>query len=286
MEFLENDNTAGVALLAEGNYPAAEAAFRRAVAAQPQDHSAWNNLGFVLQQQGRYPEAEEALRHALALHPQSANAWLNLGNLCVQTQRAEEGAACYSRALEIDRRNVQAWESMAMLAMLQQSYAEAADCWQNILSLQPNQARAWVQLGVARAAQGAVEVAIDCMQQATRCQDGYAPAWSHYALLEMGRKNYGTAHTYFEKALSLQEDPDTRYHYAVNLLALGHTAQAAAQYDTLLRQQPAHAKWLTERGVLALGSGAPLVAKGYFERALQAQPGYERAQSYLDGLGM
>ena len=71
-------NDRGTALYNSKNYPAAEALFRQAIAADPNQALGYCNLGAVLTSQGKYDEAIVALRRAIALDPSFKLAQNNL----------------------------------------------------------------------------------------------------------------------------------------------------------------------------------------------------------------
>lgn len=65
----DQSREAGIAALQQGNHAAAEEAFRRALAADPTDHSSLGFLGLLLRQRGEQRQALEAFRSAHALNP-------------------------------------------------------------------------------------------------------------------------------------------------------------------------------------------------------------------------
>lgn len=65
----DQSREAGIAALQQGNHAAAEEAFRRALAADPSDHSSLGFLGLLLRQRGEQRQALEAFRSAHALNP-------------------------------------------------------------------------------------------------------------------------------------------------------------------------------------------------------------------------
>ena len=88
----------GIALAAQGRDADAEAAFRRALAAEPGHPVALAELAIVLRRQGRLDAAEEAYRAALARDPGYGLAWRTLGVLMdVYLGRPEEALDCYRR---------------------------------------------------------------------------------------------------------------------------------------------------------------------------------------------
>ncbi len=93
---------AGERALNAGNSPAAEAAFRSAVAAAPESAVAHSKLGVVLAQQGALDAAIAEFSRAIALHPGYAPAFSNLGNAYREKGMIEEALAAYERAVAID----------------------------------------------------------------------------------------------------------------------------------------------------------------------------------------
>ncbi len=67
--------------------------------ADPQDASAWSNLGVLLDDQGRKEEAEDAYRQALEADPQDAQAWYNLGTLLRTSHLFDEARAALEQAI-------------------------------------------------------------------------------------------------------------------------------------------------------------------------------------------
>ncbi|PZQ59058.1 MAG: hypothetical protein DI570_16855 [Phenylobacterium zucineum] len=84
-----------------GDLPAAEAAYRRALAEGESDR-ARGNLGLVLRALGRAAEAEAELRRACELAPHRATHAYNLGNLYWHTGRAADAEAAYAMAFQLN----------------------------------------------------------------------------------------------------------------------------------------------------------------------------------------
>jgi protein O-mannosyl-transferase len=79
---------------------AAEAAFRRALAAQPSDEAARraaNNLGALLARQQRLPEAQAILRDNVAHFPDDARALNNLAEITARLGQEREARQLYER---------------------------------------------------------------------------------------------------------------------------------------------------------------------------------------------
>jgi protein O-mannosyl-transferase len=90
-----------------------ESLSRRALAINPTEPKAHNNLAIALARQGRNAEAEAEFRRETELNPGYADAYLNLGTLLASTGRTDEAADLWRRALE---RNPQHRRALAALA--------------------------------------------------------------------------------------------------------------------------------------------------------------------------
>lgn len=82
-----------------GDVPAASASFSRAVELNPDLADAWNHYGGALQCLGKPYEALDAFRRAIALKPDSAEAHYNLGNLLADSGYVNESIQHYRSAL-------------------------------------------------------------------------------------------------------------------------------------------------------------------------------------------
>ncbi len=83
----------GFRLSSEKNYPAAEAAFRRVIAANPQMVDAWEFLGRTLQRVGRNEEALAAYRQGLKISSGSPEIAIAAASLFLDLGRLDDAAA-------------------------------------------------------------------------------------------------------------------------------------------------------------------------------------------------
>jgi tetratricopeptide (TPR) repeat protein len=88
--------------LEAGDAPAAMAAYRRALAIDPDLADAHLNLGRLLHEGGDPARAETHYRRALAIDPDDALAAYNLGVALQDTQQPREAADAYEQAIALD----------------------------------------------------------------------------------------------------------------------------------------------------------------------------------------
>src|SRR5262249_40868652 len=74
-------NILGNVLMESRQFPAAEAALRRAVGLSPDDPGAWATLGWILWQEDKGAEAKTALERAIALDPEPPEPHNNLASV-------------------------------------------------------------------------------------------------------------------------------------------------------------------------------------------------------------
>jgi Flp pilus assembly protein TadD len=82
---------------ADGNLTEAEALLRRAIAQEPGESRAWNNLGIVMGLSNRIPEALEAWTRSTELDPTDPDPILNLARTYDRTGQIEAALAAYRR---------------------------------------------------------------------------------------------------------------------------------------------------------------------------------------------
>jgi cytochrome c-type biogenesis protein CcmH/NrfG len=70
----------GDALMGQGKFDEAVAAYRQAISIKPDFAKAYSNLGDALMGQGKFDEAIAAYRQAIGIRPDLAEAHSNLGN--------------------------------------------------------------------------------------------------------------------------------------------------------------------------------------------------------------
>ncbi len=92
-------------LLRKGRPADAAACYEAVVAAWPDDHESWNNLGNVRRESGDSEGAVEALSRAVALRPDLAAVRRNLGVALAEAGRREDSQTALDAAARLESRN-------------------------------------------------------------------------------------------------------------------------------------------------------------------------------------
>jgi predicted O-linked N-acetylglucosamine transferase (SPINDLY family) len=117
------------------------AAFRRAIALDPSYARAWNNLGNALRESGQAHEAERAFARATVADPRYPLAWANLGVTLRDLGRDGDAAAAFERAIALDPRQRLALTALAGMRRGQGSIDVAATLYERALSFGPRDAQ-------------------------------------------------------------------------------------------------------------------------------------------------
>ena len=96
-----------------------------------------------------FPAAERAFRTALALAPEERAARFNLGIVCEVGGRLDEAAALYRAIVERAPNDVDAWTRIGIVRHVQGRYGDAYEAFETILRLAPENADAAVNAGLS-----------------------------------------------------------------------------------------------------------------------------------------
>jgi serine/threonine-protein kinase len=132
------------------NRPAdAEATYRKALAARPDDWMAYNALGTFLLSKGRLADAESAYRRVMDLTPDNTRAYNNLGATYFKMGRRADAAAMWERSVSL-RPTYSAESNLGTYYFSEQRYTDAARAFERAVELSPNDPDVWRNLGAAR----------------------------------------------------------------------------------------------------------------------------------------
>ncbi len=139
----------GSRAFAARRFSQAEAAFRRAVEAEPGNAVGHLNLGSALVQLGRGEEGMAEFQEALRLDPANPRAHFNLGTVLLASGREEESIATFRRALDLDPAYTSARLNLANALLKNQHSPEALEQFRRILLGQPGNASAHLGQAIA-----------------------------------------------------------------------------------------------------------------------------------------
>jgi TolB-like protein/Tfp pilus assembly protein PilF len=194
-EWHQNHYTLAYVLYRAGRFEECAAAARRATELKPDNAWAFQVLGTALQEAGHTSEAEAAYRKAIAADPGAASwAWSNLGALYYETDRLPEAVDANRKALELEPASGPLHRNLAD-ALARQGKAEDARAeWREgaarssaALAVNPRQVADLVNLAVCRAKLGdaatALQTVATALDVAPRDREALSGAAAVHALV-------------------------------------------------------------------------------------------------------
>ncbi|MFZ5479167.1 MAG: tetratricopeptide repeat protein [Myxococcota bacterium] len=164
----EGELDAGEQALARGDLPAAEAAYRRALDAEPANAEALYGLGWTWHLAGREDLARDAFDQCVAAHPESALGYKGLGSVAMAEGNPVLARKQFDAALARSPGDLAIRHSLGLLDLSTRQYAEAERTFVELAKEAPDraefqQARAEALLGLDRAEEAllAAQKAID-----------------------------------------------------------------------------------------------------------------------------
>lgn len=228
-----------------GRLREAEAAYRDALARDPDQPDALHLLGMIAYQAGRSDTAVELLNRAVALRPTQAQYQHDLGNVLQARGRLAEALACYRRAVALQPAHADAHFNAGTVLQQQGDLDAAAASYREALAHAPDFADAHTNLGTVLERAGQPDDAMAHYQKALALEPRSVPALYNLgnALRVQGRLDDAAAR--YRDVIAL----DPRHVMAHNnlgaaLLAQGRCDEAAAAFRNALSQRadymPAH----------------------------------------------
>jgi len=149
-----------------GQFQEAEAAYRRALEANPESITARVNLGVMLYQQGDLAGAIGLFSEVLAVQPDNRVARFNLGRLRLLQGDAAAAARELAQAVAADPKDLEAQWLLA-LALEGSGQPDAAmDAYQAVVRLDPTREEAWIRGTQLLVNQGRFDDAVGVLRQA------------------------------------------------------------------------------------------------------------------------
>ena len=141
----------GVLYEAQGDFPQAIGAYRRAIGLAPELGLAYFNLGVAERRQGHLAAADSAFRAGLALDPRNADALDQLGMTHEQAGDLETARTLYERALAVDPAHARTYRDLGRLHVLRGDDAAAIAAWEHALALAPGDSVTAARLAALKA---------------------------------------------------------------------------------------------------------------------------------------
>jgi len=263
----------GLKLHQAGQFAAAAATYRRALAVKPDDFDALHLLGVIFHQCGHHAEAAQQIDIALAQSPDNVFALNNLGIVLGTMQRFADALSRYERALTLQPDYVEAWLNRGNTLLGLGRFAEAVASYDRALALRPDYAEAHSNRGGALTALGRSEEALASCDRALLARPIYPEALLNRgnALKELARFE-GALASYDAALAALPDYPEALANRAVVLCKLNRFDEALGACDRAVALRPNFAEAHANRATSLHGLERFADALLSYDRALVLRP--------------
>jgi tetratricopeptide (TPR) repeat protein len=267
-----------------GNLPAAETLYKKALQIQKNNTDALHLLG-VLELQRKNPQAGiELIKRSLAVNPKQVWTQINLANALMGMGNAGEALVGYEAAIAIKPDLVDAHFGRGNALTRLGRHEQAAQSYGKTIALKPDHVEAHRSQGAALLSLTRYEEALLCFKKAIALNPGYADAHHGQGLCSFLLGRHEDAFLSCDTAIAL----DPRFAEAYNtrgivLAALNRYAEALESYDRASSLNSGYAEAYDNRGVALGNLGRHEEALDSFAKAIAIRPNYPEA-NYNEGL--
>lgn len=261
----------------DGDFVAAEAAYRKLLAIDARHARALHCLGVLMMQTDRAQEGVALLDWAIAIAPGYAEALNNRGVALRTLERFDDALASFDRALAVKPDHVEACCNRADALRALGRFEEALAGYEQTLALKPDHGAALHNRGVALQALGRAGDALAAYDEALRLNPGAAESHNNrgHALQKLGRLDDALAD--YDRALEIAPDyPEALINRGTTLRELGRVDEALACYDRALALRP-DADGFLLKGVALQLARRDAEALAAYDAALALAPNFANA---------
>lgn len=272
----------GVAWHQAGRLEAAEAAYRRILAAQPLHAEAMQLLGVVRHQRGDHPGAIELIEQAIRLAPQQAAFHSNLGLALRAVGRLDEAATALATAVQLDGGYLAARKNLGVVLQELGRLDEAADHLDQAIDAAPGDPQAYRTLASLRLKQGRAQAAVESLMAARALAPDSLETLNNLALALRQLGRLAEAERVLTRAVAIDgRHADTRNHLGLVLADRGQAEKAIAQYRAAIEAEPSHVLATNNLAVALKDLGRWTEARVALEGCLKRWPDYVPALNNL-----
>ncbi|MDX2111475.1 MAG: tetratricopeptide repeat protein [Verrucomicrobiota bacterium] len=226
------------------------ALWTHAIAHDPGNYVAHNNLGLALEDAGALGPAYEHYDKAVTLFPDYAAALYNRGNMRSQLGDRTGAMADYNAAIKNDQKMVKAYNNRGNLNRDNGDYEASLRDFDRALTLNPRYADAFYNRGLSLRALERNDEAIDDYTQAIRHNPGFVQAYNNRANIYRLLKRDEDAVADYKRAIAIKPAYfNANYNCGNALRELGRYAEAIQYYQHAFKLDPSSAATVGNIGI-------------------------------------
>eukprot|EP01043_Picozoa_sp_COSAG02_P048339 COSAG02_NODE_4738_length_5037_cov_3.804172_3_plen_753_part_00 len=251
-----------------------ELLWRHAVALDPCDSGAVNQLGLALETDGRHAEAVPLFDTATEIYPGFADAWNHAGVSLLELSRLEEALSRWDTAMRVHKHHRDAWLNRGLAYERYGRLAEASHDYKNVLAVHPDCANAWYNYGSLKLKLGLTSEAETLLRSSIRLQPRHPDFYNNLGNSMRGEpaRNKEALYSY-SSAIALKPTfLGARSNKASLLASMQRHNEAVTEYTAVLNLDPSYKQARVARGNAYLVSNQLDHAEADYRYALSYDP--------------
>ncbi|MFC1724291.1 protein kinase [candidate division KSB1 bacterium] len=238
--------TKGIIYTGTGRYEEAEKELNETLTQEPENFTAFRELGRTYALQGLYDLAEDAYKRAIKLKPRYWAGYNVLGSFYLRQGRLEEGAEQFLSVIEMNIKNPKIYRNLGTAYFLQKKYRDAIEIYNRSLEIEDHY-NAYANIGTCYFYEGEFKQAARMYEKALEINDRYYIIWGNLAsALYWSVDERDKAREKFERAVAIAEenrkvnpnDQEILSNLAEYYSMLGERDKASGLLQSLIQLQP------------------------------------------------
>jgi tetratricopeptide (TPR) repeat protein len=202
----------------------------------------WFAVAFIQSEVGEQQQALDAWQTSLKIDPNNSTAFFNLGCACQALERTTEAIAAYNSALALNPKFVSALNNRGVAYVSLKDYHKALESYKAAVEIDPGHAKAHAGMGLAYLNLHQFDSAVQSLRTAISFDLNDSASYSLLGRSHFGLKDYGEALIALRAALHLNPN-DVSAHVCMGRChgCLANYNFAAQAFESALRINPKRA---------------------------------------------
>ena len=221
------------------------------------------NEGFTLFHKGEYPQAEAQFKKAVKINPLAYKAWYGLGKVSYKTGKNDSALINYNKALKLNPNDPHLLNDLGAVWHYRQNFDKAIPYFKKAVTINPMFYPAYDNLGFAYYYMEKYDKALDCFNKSIEANPYFADSYLGRGKVYMEKGEQEKALKNLTKAISLDKNLADAYY------ARGLTYADSLQYNKALADLNKAAEFNPDEPVIFFERSFTHYWNGNFEKALK-----------------
>ncbi|MEK7486589.1 MAG: tetratricopeptide repeat protein, partial [Planctomycetota bacterium] len=270
----------GTLLLSKNDYAGALADFNEAIRLDPQNKTAYNNLGLDQFHSKDFEGALSVFHKLLELDPKDSVLYQNRGNIFYEMGNWAAAIEDWNQMIQLSPEDPKGYSNRGNARRKSGDLAGALDDYTHAITLNPRLPEIYANRGIVKKERGDLTGAMSDYNQAISLQTQEATIFMNRGILKLEMNDLEGALLDFSQAIRLNPTESLfYYHRGLAKKQQGQKKQALEDFSQSIKLNPDYRHSYFLRGEMNLEEGDLNEASKDFERLIQMDPSY--ASAYL-----